>query len=175
MPLRTPLRPLARTICASVFGLGLVACSRPAAEPGASAGKPAPAAAVAQAPSALPAVTVYKSATCGCCKAWVRHLEQNGFQVTAIDTEDMGSVKTKHGVAPALASCHTALVGGYVVEGHVPAADVKRMLAEKPAIVGLSVPGMPMGSPGMEGPRTDPYQVLALQKAGGTQVFASYP
>jgi hypothetical protein len=177
--IRTPLHALLRTTCAASLGLVLAACSKPAADSPAAGVPPAAAptaqATQAQPDQALPKVTVYKSAYCGCCKAWIRHMEQNGFAVESVDTEELAPLKQKHGVAPALASCHTALVGGYVVEGHVPAAEVKRLLAERPALVGLAVPGMPMGSPGMEGPRTDPYQVLGLQKEGGTQVFARYP
>ncbi|MFN2397775.1 MAG: DUF411 domain-containing protein [Gemmatimonadaceae bacterium] len=120
------------------------------------------------------AMTVYKSPTCGCCTKWVEHLGKNGFRVTAIDREDMESIKKQHGVGDIVASCHTAIVEGYVVEGHVPAADVYRLLRERPAIAGLAVPGMPMGSPGMEGSRTDKYDVIAFDRDGATRVFASH-
>lgn len=119
-------------------------------------------------------VTVYKSPTCGCCKAWVKHLEENGFSVKAHDVNNVTPFKVKHGVTPELASCHTAVVDGYVIEGHVPAADIKRLLKERPAVKGLAVPEMPMGSPGMEGPRKDPYKVLSFDAEGKVRVFASY-
>lgn len=119
-------------------------------------------------------VTVYKSPTCGCCNAWVDHMREAGFTVNAINTNDVDAIKRKHGVTRDLGSCHTALVGGYVLEGHVPAKDVKRLLAERPQVTGLAVPGMPMGSPGMEGMYSDKYDVVAFDTAGGRKVFASY-
>lgn len=119
-------------------------------------------------------VTVYKSPTCGCCTAWVDHMRASGFRVAAIDTNDVDAVKRQHGVAAEHGSCHTALVGGYVLEGHVPASDVRRLLAERPAITGLAVPGMPAGSPGMEGPVSEPYRVIAFTRGGGTSVFAKH-
>lgn len=122
-----------------------------------------------------PSITVYKSPTCGCCSKWVDHLEENGFDVTSIDTDDVAMMKARYGVPGDLTSCHTALVGGYVVEGHVPAAEIHRLLEERPEIAGLAVPGMPMGSPGMEGARTDAYDVVSFQNnGGGRAVFASY-
>lgn len=137
---------------------------------------PAPAHA-AHAP-AVPAdsttVTVYKSPTCGCCKEWEKHMRESGFTVVSHDTPDMNAVKQEHGITQDIGSCHTATVGGYVLEGHVPAADVKRLLAERPAVAGLAVPGMPMGSPGMEGIYKDKYNVVAFDRAGGRSVFASY-
>jgi len=117
------------------------------------------------------AITVYKSPTCGCCKNWISHLEANGFEVTAHDTDDMQSIKQQYGVADHLASCHTAIVNGYVIEGHVPADSIKRLLKEKPVAAGLTVPGMPMGSPGMEGPRKDAYNVLLFNRAGDSAIF----
>lgn len=119
-------------------------------------------------------VIVYKSPTCGCCKEWVKHLEANGFKVQARDVSDVTPVKVKHGVPLALASCHTALVDGYVIEGHVPAADLRRLLEERAAVKGLAVPGMPVGSPGMEGPYPEPYQVLTFDDAGRTTVYAHH-
>ena len=119
-------------------------------------------------------VTVYKSPTCGCCTAWVDHMRASGFRVVAIDTNDVDTVKRRHGVAEEHGSCHTAVVGAYVLEGHVPAADVRRLLAERPAIAGLAVPGMPAGSPGMEGPVSEPYRVIAFTRGGGTSVFATH-
>ena len=122
-----------------------------------------------------PQITVYKSPTCGCCKKWVAHLEDNGFDVTAKNVADVNPVKAENGLPPVLASCHTALIDGYVIEGHVPADDIKRLLKEKPAIAGLSVPGMPVGSPGMEqGGRKDKYDVVAFDNKNQMTVFSSY-
>ncbi|WP_048441024.1 DUF411 domain-containing protein [Caenimonas sp. SL110] len=123
----------------------------------------------------LPQVDVYKNPECGCCGAWVDHLKASGFVVKVHETADTAPVRKRHGIPDALGSCHTAVVGGYGVEGHVPAADIKRLLLEKPSAAGLSVPGMPVGSPGMEvGSRKDAYQVLLVDKAGRTRVFSSY-
>ena len=119
-------------------------------------------------------VTVYKSPKCGCCDDWVRHLEENGFSVVAHDVDDMAPVKVENGVPPHLSSCHTARVEGYVVEGHVPASDIARLLEQRPRIVGLSVPGMPIGSPGMEGPNPVPYRVLSFDAQGRVEVFSSH-
>jgi hypothetical protein len=123
-----------------------------------------------------PAIQVYKDASCGCCSLWVDHLRKAGFKATVTDADDMAAIKTKHGVPQRARSCHTGLVGGYVVEGHVPAEDVLRLLKERPAIVGIGVPGMPIGSPGMEvaGVKPQAYDVLAFNKAGETHVFASH-
>ena len=130
--------------------------------------------ALAQRPG--PTVQVYKSPTCGCCANWVKHLQQHGFTAQVTETEDVGAIKMKHGVPPKAQSCHTAIVGGYVLEGHVPAADVQRLLTDKPAVVGLAVPGMPIGSPGMEVPNMKPqrYDVLTFDKQGQLKVFASH-
>lgn len=120
-------------------------------------------------------VTVYKSPTCGCCGEWVKHLRSNGFKVEAHDVADLDPIKQKLGVRPELASCHTATVGGYTIEGHVPAADIKRLLAERPKKAkGLAVPGMPIGSPGMETGPPQPYATLLFDAAGGTRVFARH-
>ena len=123
-----------------------------------------------------PTVDVYKSATCGCCSKWVEHLQASGFTVRTTNREDLADLKAKHGVPRRVQSCHMAVVNGYVVEGHVPAADVQRLLKERPAIVGLAVPGMPIGSPGMEmaGRKPQPFEVLAFDKDGQTRVFASH-
>ncbi len=121
--------------------------------------------------ASLPEVTVYKSPTCGCCKKWVNHLEDNGFNVKAINKQNMGPIKNRFGVRRNLASCHTAVVDGYVIEGHVPASSIKRLLTERPNIEGLTVPGMLMGTPGMEGPRKQPYQVLTFDAQGNTSVY----
>jgi hypothetical protein len=119
-------------------------------------------------------IVVYKSPTCGCCKAWVDHLEENGFTVEVHDRYDMPLIKQQMGVPRNLQSCHTAQVGDYVIEGHVPASEIARLIAEKPAVKGLTVPGMPMGSPGMEGPRNDPYDVLTFQDGNRPQVYSRH-
>ena len=120
-------------------------------------------------------ITVYKSATCSCCNKWVTHLEQNGFEVKTEDVKNVVQYKIKYGVTPQLASCHTAVINGYTIEGHVPASDIKRLIKEKPAIQGLSVPQMPVGTPGMEqGSRKDPYQVISFDREGRTGVFSDY-
>ena len=123
-----------------------------------------------------PTVQVYKSATCGCCANWVKHLEQHGFMTAVTETEDVAAVKAKHNVPARVQSCHTALVDGYVLEGHVPAADVRRLLKERPSVAGLAVPGMPIGSPGMEVAtmKPQPYDVIAFDRQGQLKVFASH-
>lgn len=123
-----------------------------------------------------PVIEVYKSATCGCCTQWVEHLQANGFKVNAQNVPNTAAYRTKLGVPPALGSCHTGTIGGYALEGHVPAADIKRLLAEKPKAKGLAVPGMPMGSPGMEvpGEPADAYDVLLFQADGKTTVYRHY-
>lgn len=127
----------------------------------------------ALASAAQPVIDVYKRATCGCCKEWIAHLQKNGFVVRAHDVDDPGQMRQKGGIPDQHASCHTATVGKYTVEGHVPAGDIKRLLREKPAAAGVTVPGMPMGSPGMEGPRRDAYDVL-LVKDARTSVYNRY-
>ena len=120
-------------------------------------------------------LTMFKDPNCGCCGKWAEHMRANGFSVKEVATHEMDAVKRKAGVPPALASCHTAKIGGYIIEGHVPAADVKRMLAQKPAITGLSAPGMPLGSPGMEGSyAAERYDVVSFDSAGKSAVFASH-
>ena len=126
--------------------------------------------------NALPQVEVFKSPTCGCCGAWVDHLRAAGFPVKVVEVDDMTVARKKYGLPDRFGSCHTGVVNGYVVEGHVPAAEVKRLLAMKPAAIGLAVPGMPVGSPGMEyGDRKDPYDVFLIDKRGRETVFAHYP
>lgn len=119
-------------------------------------------------------IMVYKSPTCGCCKKWVKHLEKEGFKVTTKDSRDMKPIKEKFGVKPQFQSCHTAKVGKYFIEGHVSASDIKKLLKEKPDIKGLSVPGMPMGSPGMEGHKKDKYNVLAIDKSNKATIFSKH-
>ena len=125
-----------------------------------------------------PPIEVWKSPTCGCCGKWVEHLEASGFAVKATNTtrSSLDRIKRQAGIEKELASCHTAKIEGYVIEGHVPAADIKRLVAERPDAIGLTVPNMPMGSPGMEQPggETEPYDVLLLKKDGTVEVFASH-
>lgn len=123
---------------------------------------------------AAPVITVYKDAACGCCEAWVSHLRDAGFTVDARNVPDTAAYRKKFGIPDALASCHTGQVGGYALEGHVPAADIRRLLGERPAARGLAVPAMPLGSPGMEGPRRDPYDVLLVQMDGRHTVYRHY-
>lgn len=127
-------------------------------------------------PAVAADLVVYKSPYCGCCTAWIQHMEQNGFTVAVQNREEMATMKKELGVPEAMASCHTGVIDGYVVEGHVPAADVRRLLVEKPAVKGIAVPGMPTGSPGMEvpGEKADPYQVVTFTKEGKVQVFANH-
>ena len=121
-------------------------------------------------------IHVYKSPTCGCCADWVDHLKANGFEVDVTETNNLNPIKQDAGLTPALASCHTAFIGDYVIEGHVPASDIERLIAESPDARGLSAPGMPVGSPGMEmGDRKDAYQVLLFNENGQAQVFSEYP
>ena len=127
------------------------------------------------APALAPAgvLTVYKTPTCGCCHQWIEHMKAAGFQVREVDMDDITEVKQTSGVPIKLRTCHTGLIDGYVVEGHVPADLVKKMLAEKPKVTGIAVPGMPQGSPGMEqGDAKDPYEVLLFDKTGKTTVYA---
>ena len=124
--------------------------------------------------SDLPIVQVYKSPTCGCCSKWVSHLEANGFTVEATDVNDINLIKSSFGIPPALASCHTAVVGDYLVEGHVPAEDIVQLLKQKPAIKGIAVPGMPIGSPGMEGDNPQAYDVISFDAQGETDIFSSH-
>ncbi|MDX2120210.1 MAG: DUF411 domain-containing protein [Gemmatimonadota bacterium] len=124
-------------------------------------------------PAAPPSITVYHSPTCGCCKEWVKHLEANGFTVKSIEQADVSPIKAELGVPRKLVSCHTAVVAGYVVEGHVPAADIHRLLREKPKVAGLTAPGMPGASPGMNTSK-DPYDVLTFDVAGQTTVWAKH-
>lgn len=121
-----------------------------------------------------PSVEVYKNPQCGCCKKWVEHLKENGFTVSVEEVTDVSSVRRSLGIPDQLASCHTAKVAGYLVEGHVPAADIQRLLTEKPKALGLAVPSMPPGSPGMESTYNLPYTTLLVDKDGSTHVFAKH-
>jgi len=131
----------------------------------------------AQGQGAATKIEVWKSPTCGCCKDWISYLEKNGFAVTAHDTGN-NAARKKLGLPSKYGSCHTALVDGYVVEGHVPVREIRRLIAERPAALGIAVPGMPIGSPGMDGPdygnKVDPYEVILVQKDGSATVYQSY-
>lgn len=162
---------------ALVFSLGatMSACAQsvaPAAATPEAQSQPANASPVA----ALPEVLVHKDPNCGCCNHWIEHLREAGFQVRVSDEVDMGAVKQRVGVPFGKGSCHTAEVGGYFVEGHVPAEDIKRLLAQKPEAKGLTVPGMPLGSPGMEVPdgTVQPYTVELVQQDGSTVPFSRH-
>lgn len=138
----------------SFAGLALVACTRAAR---------------------AETLRVYKTPTCGCCSAWVEHVRAAGFEVVVEDANDVGPVAARLGVPDQLRSCHTAEVAGYFVEGHVPAADIRRLLAERPAATGIAVPGMPMGSPGMEqGGMREAYRTLLIERGGAVRVFAQH-
>lgn len=120
-------------------------------------------------------ITMYKDAYCGCCGKWADHMRENGFKVNEIAAPDMAEVKRAAGVPQGLGSCHTAKVGGYVIEGHVPAADVARLLQERPALAGIAAPGMPLGSPGMEGPyEPQRYEVMGFDQRGKVDVFSRH-
>lgn len=131
-----------------------------------------------QAASQPPVMTVWKDPSCGCCKVWVEHLRSSGLAVQVRDTGNIGA-RRRLGVPASLGSCHTGEIAGYVVEGHVPAREIQRLLKERPDALGLAVPSMPLGSPGMDGPeyggRKDAYQVLLMTKDGGTRVYQRYP
>jgi len=120
-------------------------------------------------------ITVYKDPNCPCCSSWVALLRENNYSVTEVSVEDVSVYKTKYNVPAEVSGCHTAIIGDYVIEGHVPVADIKRLLEEKPDIIGLAVPGMPLGSPGMEmGGKSHAFDVLAINKDGTTTIYSSY-
>ncbi len=124
---------------------------------------------------ALIDMEVYRSPTCGCCRKWITHVEANGFKVKDYITNEVQVIKDQQGVPKNLASCHTALVNGYIIEGHVPASDIKKLLKLKPKVSGLSVPGMPVGTPGMEmGGKKDPYDVVSFDQQNNYKVFSRY-
>lgn len=137
-----------------------------------------PACGVLHAASPKQELEVWKSPHCGCCGDWVEHLEQDGFVVKVHTVDDLDAQRRQLGMPARYASCHTAKVGGYLLEGHVPAADIRRLLRERPAALGLAVPGMPVGSPGMDGPayggRKDAYSVLLIETGGAARVFARH-
>lgn len=149
----------------------LTACAEP---PGGNSTSSSALASSAQ--SALPVMIVNKSPSCGCCGLWVEHVKSAGFKVEINDTDDMGPIKARLGVPYGKGSCHTAEVGGYFIEGHIPAEDIKRLLAERPDAKGLTVPGMPAGSPGMEQPdgRIQPYTVELVAYDGTTSAFSHH-
>ena len=122
-----------------------------------------------------PTLTVYKTKTCGCCGKWVEHMRVNGFKTIVNDVPSTGVYRQKFGVPEKLQSCHTAVVNGYSIEGHVPAADILRLLKERPKAKGLAVPGMPAGSPGMEGSHQDAYSVVKFDKGGDVSAYQKYP
>lgn len=122
----------------------------------------------------LPVVDVYKSPECGCCKTWAEHLQKNGFSVNLHDVDDVPAARKKLGMPNRYGSCHTAKVGQYLVEGHVPAADIKKLLKKHPEALGLAVPSMPPGSPGMEGERSVPYDTLLVMPDGSAKIFAHH-
>ncbi len=123
-------------------------------------------------------IQVYKTPTCGCCNDWIAYLQANGFAVKGINVPDTAPIRARYGLPAKYGSCHTAVVAGYVIEGHVPVREIKRLLAERPTAVGIAVPEMPIGSPGMDGPayqgQRDPYDVLLVQSDGSSKIFASY-
>ena len=164
---------------AAGLSLLLGACSAASAPPAATspAAEVSPVDTAAAPTAALPAMTVRKHPSCGCCSVWIDHVRAAGFKVEAVDVEDMAAVKQAAGVPGAMASCHTAEVDGYVIEGHVPAQDIVRLLRERPPVRGLAVPGMPLGSPGMEHPSgiVHPYSVMLVLPDGSTREFSRYP
>ncbi|HRO59559.1 MAG TPA: DUF411 domain-containing protein [Burkholderiaceae bacterium] len=174
--MKTSISPHDKAFAPAPVGLSagrrraLIACALAAAAPGL---------AVAQFRSdrSGPLVEVWKSPTCGCCKDWIEHMEAAGFRIE-VDDSGNTAARARLGIAQKFGSCHTALVGDYAIEGHVPASEVRRLLEERPKAVGLAVPGMPIGSPGMDGPayggRQDPYDVLLVQADGSSAVYRSY-
>lgn len=128
-----------------------------------------------RAQSSGPLISVFKTPTCSCCGNWVEHLKANGFAVKVQDVDSTAAYRKRYRVPQGMESCHTAVVNGYAIEGHVPATDIKRLLKERPKLLGLAVPGMPLGSPGMEGARNDAYSVLGFDERGHTSVYSRYP
>jgi hypothetical protein len=124
--------------------------------------------------AATPVINVFKSASCGCCSAWVEHLKANGLSTRVTNVDNPSDYRERGGIPTALGSCHTGMVQGYAIEGHVPAKEIKRLLSERPKARGVAVPAMPLGSPGMEGPRKDPYDVFLVHATGRTTVYKHY-
>lgn len=177
-------RPRCLAAASAALVIALTACSpaprsstdsaAPSAPTAAAAAPAASATPTASAATSEPTLVVYKTPTCGCCKGWVKAMETAGFKVEVHDLDDLASIKHAAGVPDELQACHTARIGGYVVEGHVPAADIRRLLAERPNVAGIATPGMPMGSPGMEGAYKDHYDVVTFGGDGRSTVFASH-
>jgi len=167
-------RTLFRGAVAALFATAASACGGGSGEAAAKSGGDAAPSAGASAPADAPLAIVYKSPTCGCCNNWVKHMQDSGFRVETHDQENVDPVKDEAHVPIAARSCHTAKIGGYAIEGHVPADVIKQLLREHPGdIAGLAVPGMVTGSPGMEGPNPQHYDVIAFTKDGQTRVYAS--
>ena len=155
-----------------LFVSSAIACnSRPQPAPPESVSSAPPAGSSVAPSSDSGALVVYKEATCPCCNAWVDYMRSHGYRVVTYNVSDLDAVKRKHGITPALQSCHTTEVGGYFVEGHVPAELVRRLLTERPRIAGIAVPGMPVGSPGMEVGPPEPYDILSVDSSGATAIF----
>ena len=176
------VRALLPSVLLAAVAAMVMACA-PAPDPPASAQANAPGTAAPATPAApveaegtFPRLVVHKSPACGCCGLWVEHMQQAGFPVEVRDTNELNPIKERLGVPYGKGSCHTAEVAGYVIEGHVPADDVKRLLADRPDAKGLVLPGMPLGSPGMETPdgRTDAYTVELIANDGTTSAFAQH-
>jgi hypothetical protein len=159
------MKNMFRAAALLLIPLGVAACNRGSAE-----GRPPSQAQLAA--NAADTVVVYKTPTCGCCSDWVDHVKAHGYTVVTHDLQDLRQVKQQLGVPATTESCHTAVVRGYTVEGHVPADLIQKMLAEKPRFRGIAVPGMPVGSPGMEGPWKQAYDVLSFDEQGRTEVYA---
>lgn len=160
---RLPLLPLLLTLAAACSDVDGGAPPAPAAT-GVATGQEADA----------QEITVYKTPTCGCCQNWVEHLRESGFRVAVVDQPDLTDVKEERGVPQPLRSCHTGVVDGYTVEGHVPAETIRRLLAERPDVKGIAVPGMPVGSPGMEGPNPQPYEVYTFDESGPVGMYEAH-
>src|SRR5688500_17221059 len=172
------IRPLTeRRVAGTLFALAFLsaACGSPRND---SVPETPPAAVVASQPAQVAGgdsttLVVYKEATCPCCNAWVDYMRNNGFRVVTYNVTDLDAVKKKHDIAGNLQSCHTTEVGGYFVEGHVPVDLVRKLLAERPRLAGITVPGMPVGSPGMEVGPPEPYDILSVDSAGRTAIYGS--
>lgn len=167
---------IALTGCSKVDSPGATTAGAVAATPAATGGDPQEMADVAAMTADPRLVVVHKTESCGCCHLWVEHMEKNGFKVAVRNVTDVNAIKERVGVPDGMHSCHTAQVGGYFIEGHVPAADVARLLEERPDARGVTVPGMPLGSPGMEvaSGDTQPYEVVLVARDGATSVFAQH-